>query len=1707
MSELRVLPAWLDAGANALSGAAPPAPTLEGAMPGLARAQSLTPLQRLQRLQQADLAECGGAGEPVHLAWRQFLRGRGPSTLVIDATSFDARSRGAAAVLDGAPWLLAEGVLIAAGLRDSLDGRAAPAGGADRPGGAPPERRRLHPLARPDRHSPPAGEGAAREPAELLGGGAPRRRVAARPHAGDLVPDRPALRGRRRGPRRVAPDAPARHEPARARRAAARRAASRSQIDEWGGGGGGEGKGREALLVFDDGLGGFLPLSAADVSCEPLSLASAGIVPVPSTLMVQAEGVCVVKATRRALYRHWQLADDEEASVRGVLARAARLVAEITLGRGEVSHLAALDAMAMELATQGLAAAWPLGSSLRYYREQWERHVRRESCPEGVCLERRAAPCHGTCPANIDIPTFMAHLGNGDYRSTIEVIRRDNPLPQTCGYVCPAPCESACVRGSHDGAVFIRPMKSKAAEHCLAEGGYPKPEIAPDTGKRIGIVGSGPSSLTAAYYLRTLGHDVEIHEAQEHAGGMLRYGIPAYRNPPDLLEKEIDQIRALGVRIFCSSPVASVEEFRKRYDAVFLGLGTQKARLLPTEGAHLPFVLGGIDFLRAARSGEPVRVGPRVVVIGGGNVSIDVALTALRQGARHVDLTSLDKRRDLPASPGEIELAVAEGVQLRPGWGPLRFEEEGVAVFQFCEKVKDETGRFVPVFDGNRLLTLEVDHVILATGQGTDLACLEGSGVENTRGFIVADPKTKMTNVPGVFAGGDGQHGPRTAVESIRSGKIAAASIDAWLRGVPVDEGLGLPVRRAEVTPLPVLADDPHSPAPRHDAREDRRGDRRRGQLREDRGGPDRRDGERRGPPLPALRHLHRLRPLHGRLQRDGRRGAAHGRHAGRPPRPLRLPAARRAVHRLRRLHAGLPDGSDPSRRPGRCAADGHHRHRREGAASPDLRRVRCADADARAPGLRSQAPAGSHGGPARSRALPVLRAPPGRPSRDRGERPCVRKARRRLSPWRKAARSASTSARTRAKAAGGSTSSSSTAPRGNSSSGPVLAGETENPSYLALHPNGLFLYAVNELQTFEGKPTGAVSAFSIDPATGRLTFLNVCLERRAAPCQAACPANIDIPTFMAHLGNGDHRATVEVIRQDNPLPQTCGYVCPAPCESACVRGSHDGAVFIRPMKSRAAEHCLAEGGYPKPAIAPDTGKRIGMVGSGPSSLTAAYYLRTLGHDVEIHEAQEHAGGMLRYGIPAYRNPPDAFEKEVDQIRALGVRIFTGSPVASVEEFRKRYDAVYLGLGTQLARLLPVEGSHLPFVLGGIDFLRAARSGGSVRVGPRVVVIGGGNVAIDVALTALRQGARHVDLTSLEKRREMPASPGEIELAVAEGVQLHPGWGPLRFEEEGLAVFQYCERVKDETGRFDPKFDGNRLLSLEADHVILATGQGTDLACLEGSGVENTRGFIVADPKTKMTKVPGVFAGGDGQHGPRTAVEAIRSGKIAAAAIDAFLRGAPVDAGVGLPVRRAEVTPLSVPADVPFSQGPRRDAREVRRGDGRRGQLREDRGGPDRPDGARRGPPLPALRRLHRLRPLHGRLQRDGRRGAAHGRHGRRAPRPLRLPPARRAVHRLRRLHAGLPDGSDPPRRPRRGAPDGHHRHRREGAASPHLRRVRCADADARAPGLRSQAPSGPHGGPARSRALSVLRAPAGRSSRGGGERPCVRKARRRLSP
>ena len=312
MSDLQMLPTWLDAGAAALAGAVPPAQTLAGALPGLAQAQSLTPLQRLQRVQESGLAECGGAGEPIYLAWRQFLRGHGPSVLVIDATDLDVQARGTAAVLDSAPWLVAEGVLIAAGLRDSLKVElrlpAELTGHEAAFLNAVDAIRSLAQVAIPRRqvevvrHSRPScwGEGQVADGSRLIHTPETWCRIALL-FAGASGLDVSLLTLRRGMKQRGLVEL-------------ARSGNLRSQIDNWGGGV--EVQGEDAVLVFDDGLGGFLPLSKADLSCDPLSFASAGIIPAPSSLMVMAEGVCVVKQTGRALYRHWQIAEGETAPVR-----------------------------------------------------------------------------------------------------------------------------------------------------------------------------------------------------------------------------------------------------------------------------------------------------------------------------------------------------------------------------------------------------------------------------------------------------------------------------------------------------------------------------------------------------------------------------------------------------------------------------------------------------------------------------------------------------------------------------------------------------------------------------------------------------------------------------------------------------------------------------------------------------------------------------------------------------------------------------------------------------------------------------------------------------------------------------------------------------------------------------------------------------------------------------------------------------------------------------------------------------------------------------------------------------------------------------------------------------------------------------------------------------------------------------------------------
>ena len=485
-------------------------------------------------------------------------------------------------------------------------------------------------------------------------------------------------------------------------------------------------------FAIDGGMGGFLPPTAQDVTLAPEELTAAGVNPGLGTIKLVDQGHCMVDQTRRMLYRYWELAADAPDPLRSLVTRALRMVVEISRGKGTSSHLDELATLARRMTVEGLAPAWPLLSSLVYFRDHWRGHVAGEDCPAGICLIKDLAPCHNTCPAGIDIPSFLALIGHHRYDQAVQVITTDNPLPWACGLVCPAPCEGACLRAGVDSPVSIRAMKAVAAKKTLEEGFYPLGEPLEPTGKRVAVVGAGPAGLTAARFLAGMGHKVTIFEAQDHPGGMLRYGIPAYRLPHEVIDAEVKQIQRLGVEIKTGYQVEDLSQLRKQgFDAYFLGVGTQLSRMIPIDGSDQPFVLGGLDFLKEVRRGENPQVGPRVVVVGGGNVAIDVALSARRQGGKRVDMVCLEKRREMPAHVTEIEAAIAEGVDIHNSWGPKDIKPDGTVTFIHCPEVFDDRGRFNPTFNPERTMSLKGNHVILAIGQATDLACVEaGSDVQ-----------------------------------------------------------------------------------------------------------------------------------------------------------------------------------------------------------------------------------------------------------------------------------------------------------------------------------------------------------------------------------------------------------------------------------------------------------------------------------------------------------------------------------------------------------------------------------------------------------------------------------------------------------------------------------------------------------------------------------------------------------------------------------------------------------------------------------------------------------------------------------------------------------------------------------------------------------------------------------------------------------------
>lgn len=412
-----------------------------------------------------------------------------------------------------------------------------------------------------------------------------------------------------------------------------------------------------------------------------------------------------------------------------------------------------------------------------------------EVCPTGALMDRDLAvgpallPCVQGCPVGMDVPTYVRLVAQGRFEEAAAVIRQKVPFPSVLGHICFHPCERVCRRGEVNEPIAICALKRFAAEY---DTGPERAERLP-TGKRVAIVGSGPAGLTAAYYLARMGHGVTLFEAETELGGMMRAAIPEYRLPQEVLEREIAGATQ-GVEVVTVTRMGkdlSLEDLRGEYDAIFLALGAQLSRKLAIEGIELEGVLWGLDFLRAVSKGQPPKVKEKVFVIGGGNVAVDVALTALRLGAKEVQLACLECREEIPAHEWEVEEAIDEGVVLNPSWGPRRIlgdgRVRGVELVR-CSSVFNGEGRFNPCYYESVTSTIETDMVILAIGQASDLSFLD-SHLQMTRAGTISVDAESQTSLPGIFAGGEVVSGPASVIEAIASGRQAAISIDKYLGG------------------------------------------------------------------------------------------------------------------------------------------------------------------------------------------------------------------------------------------------------------------------------------------------------------------------------------------------------------------------------------------------------------------------------------------------------------------------------------------------------------------------------------------------------------------------------------------------------------------------------------------------------------------------------------------------------------------------------------------------------------------------------------------------------------------------------------------------------------------------------------------------------------------------------------------------------------
>ena len=494
--------------------------------------------------------------------------------------------------------------------------------------------------------------------------------------------------------------------------------------------------------------------------------------------------------------------------------RMLEILERITRGEGkegDVDLLVELGNSIKESAICGLGqtAPNPVLSTIKYFRHEYDEHIRHKYCRSGVCSDLFLSPCQNACPAGVNVPGYISLIAAGRVRDAYNLIRQENPFPSICGRVCTHPCESKCRRAQLDEPIAIADLKRYAADYVLNSGEPFMSLIFQKNGKSVGIIGAGPSGLTCGYYLARLGYTVDIYEEKSVAGGILAYGIPEYRLPKEELSKEIDSITRAGINIIYNSKIGTditFNELKSKYNAVYIATGTQLSRKIGIKGEEKTGVYHGLDFLRDINLKKNVAVKGIVAVIGGGSTAIDAARSALRLGAQKVHLLYRRTKEEMPADKREIEDAIEEGVILHELVAPVRFVGNGAVTRIECVKMKPgsfgKDGRRVPVVVPDSNFMMEIDLAIPAVSQYSDFPFISKAEVGITDwGTFIVDPDTQMTTQPGVFAGGDVARGSDVVITAIADGKNAAKSIDKYLGGkgkLNIGEPIELPARGPE---------------------------------------------------------------------------------------------------------------------------------------------------------------------------------------------------------------------------------------------------------------------------------------------------------------------------------------------------------------------------------------------------------------------------------------------------------------------------------------------------------------------------------------------------------------------------------------------------------------------------------------------------------------------------------------------------------------------------------------------------------------------------------------------------------------------------------------------------------------------------------------------------------------------------------------------